>query len=58
MRQTGNFEGFVVKRIFIQTATESDWQKLLAKPVTHCKQGASVMKAVAAWESAGAITNV
>jgi len=41
-----------VKRIFVPTASGSDWQQLLAKPVTHWKQGASAMTAAAAWEAA------
>ena len=41
-----------MKRIFLPTSTGTDWQQLLAKPVTHWKQGASAMTAAAAWEAA------
>ena len=40
-----------MKKIFVPTASGADWQKLLAKPVTHWKQGASAMTAAAAWEA-------
>lgn len=41
-----------MKRIFVPTASGSDWQRLLAKPVLHWKKGASAMTAAAAWEAA------
>ena len=44
-----------MKRIFVPTSTGTDWQRLLAKPETHWKQGASAMTAAAAWESADAL---
>ena len=42
-----------MKRIFIPTATGSDWQRFLAKPVLHWKKGASAMTTAACWEAAG-----
>ena len=42
-----------MKRIFVPTLTGTDWQRLLAKPTTHWKKGASAMTAAAAWEAAG-----
>lgn len=41
-----------MKRIFVPTQTASDWQRLLAKPLLHWKQGKSAMTAAAAWEAA------
>lgn len=41
-----------MKRIFIPTVSGTDWQRQLAKPVTHWKQGASAMTTAAAWEAA------
>jgi hypothetical protein len=42
-----------MKRVFIQTKTGSDWQRLLDKPKLHWKKGASAMSTAAAWEDAG-----
>ncbi len=41
-----------MKRIFVPTQTGTDWQRLLAKPKLHWKQGASAMTAAASWEAA------
>ena len=41
-----------MKRIFVPTRNGSDWQRLLAKPKLHWKQGASAMTAAASWEGA------
>jgi hypothetical protein len=41
-----------MKRIFVPTETGADWQRLLAKPKLHWKQGASAMSAAATWEAA------
>ena len=41
-----------MKRIFVPTETGSDWQRLLAKPVTHWQPRASAMTTAAAWEAA------
>jgi hypothetical protein len=41
-----------MKRVFVPTRSASDWQRLLAKPVLHWKQGRSAMTAAAAWEAA------
>ena len=40
-----------MKRIFVPTTDETDWQPLLAKPKLHWKKGASAMTAAAAWEA-------
>lgn len=41
-----------MKRIFVPTRTGSDWQRLLAQPRLHWKQGRSAMTTAASWESA------
>lgn len=41
-----------MKRVFVPTRLPSDWQRLLAKPTLHWKQGKSAMTAAAAWEAA------
>lgn len=41
-----------MKRIFIPTQTESDWQQLLADPDLHWKKGYSAMTTAACWEAA------
>src|SRR5687768_9685537 len=42
-----------MKRIFVPTQSGTDWQRLLAKPTLHWKQGYSAMTAAACWEEAG-----
>lgn len=41
-----------MKRVFVPTQTGTDWQRLLAKPKTHWKTGASAMTCAASWEAA------
>jgi hypothetical protein len=41
-----------MKRIYIPTASGSDWQRLLAKPELHWKPGKSAMSAAVCWEDA------
>lgn len=39
-----------MKRIFVPTKTDTDWQCLLGKPKLHWKKGRSAMSAAACWE--------
>ncbi len=41
-----------MKKIFVPTESGTDWQRLLAKPVTHWQPRASAMTTAAAWEAA------
>ena len=41
-----------MKRIFIPTRSGSDWQPLLAKPLSQWRKGFSAMTAAASWEAA------
>ncbi len=41
-----------MKRIFTPTSSANDWQRLLAKPELHWKQGFSAMTTAASWEGA------
>jgi hypothetical protein len=40
------------KLIFVPTRTGTEWQRLLAKPEVHWREGQSAMAAAAAWEAA------
>jgi hypothetical protein len=41
-----------MKRTFVPTRSATDWQRLLAKPDVHWKQGSSAMTAAVCWEAA------
>jgi len=45
----------MAKRIYIPTESYENWQRLLAKPDRHWKEGYSAMTVARAWEEAGPI---
>jgi len=42
-----------MKRIFVPTRSDCDWQPLLKDPIKHWKEGRSAMTTAACWEAAG-----